>query len=295
MKSYSKENTAPSTTASAGLILPHGAAPSSPVDGDVWTTTAGIFVRINGVTVGPLIAGTIPTAGGAPVNVTSAAAAAGVAGTFSRSDHKHDITVAAATTITPSSSNGAGSASSLARSDHTHAITSAAPSVNLSVSSTNAAGTAASVARSDHSHAITWPGATNGTATLATAFSLVSVAAAWENIGVSVTLPAAGTYLIMYHVRYGYQSASSAGQISARLYNSTDAAAVSGSNIMVVQDPSNLPTQSTVSAQLVVTVAASKAIRIECQRTNVAYTYSDILGDGVGGNGTTRLTYVRIA
>lgn len=140
-----------------------------------------------------------------------------------------------------------------------------------------------------------WIGASNGTATLATSYSLVSAAAAWENIGVSVTLPAAGTYLIFYHVRYGLQTASSSGQISARLYNSTDAAAVSGSNIMVVQNPSNLPVQATVSAQLVVTVAASKAIRIECQRTNVAYTFSDILADGVFGNGTTRLTYVRIA
>lgn len=43
------------TTASAASInLPHGTAPSSPVDGDMWTTTAGLFVRINGSTVGPL-------------------------------------------------------------------------------------------------------------------------------------------------------------------------------------------------------------------------------------------------
>ena len=34
----------------AGFRLPHGAAPSSPGDGDVWTTTSGLFVRINGVT-----------------------------------------------------------------------------------------------------------------------------------------------------------------------------------------------------------------------------------------------------
>jgi hypothetical protein len=34
--------------------VPHGTAPTSPVDGDVWTTTAGLYVRINGVTVGPL-------------------------------------------------------------------------------------------------------------------------------------------------------------------------------------------------------------------------------------------------
>lgn len=42
------------TTASqsgfAGLQLPHGIAPSSPINGDMWTTTAGLFVRINGVT-----------------------------------------------------------------------------------------------------------------------------------------------------------------------------------------------------------------------------------------------------
>lgn len=38
----------------AGLNLPHGTAPAAPVDGDMWTTTAGLFVRINGSTVGPL-------------------------------------------------------------------------------------------------------------------------------------------------------------------------------------------------------------------------------------------------
>lgn len=42
------------TTASAsggsGFNLPHGVAPTSPVNGDVWTTTTAAFVRINGVT-----------------------------------------------------------------------------------------------------------------------------------------------------------------------------------------------------------------------------------------------------
>lgn len=32
------------------LIIPHGAAPSSPTNGSIWTTTAGIFVRLNGTT-----------------------------------------------------------------------------------------------------------------------------------------------------------------------------------------------------------------------------------------------------
>lgn len=43
-----------STTIGAGLNLPPGVAPTTPNNGDVWTTTAGIFVQINGVTVGPL-------------------------------------------------------------------------------------------------------------------------------------------------------------------------------------------------------------------------------------------------
>lgn len=38
------------TTARSSIRLPHGTAPTSPVDGDMWTTTAGLFVRINGVT-----------------------------------------------------------------------------------------------------------------------------------------------------------------------------------------------------------------------------------------------------
>lgn len=46
-----------STTTRAPLVIPHGTAPTSPANGDIWTTTAGIFVRINGVTIGPLGAG----------------------------------------------------------------------------------------------------------------------------------------------------------------------------------------------------------------------------------------------
>jgi hypothetical protein len=40
--------------AKAPLKIPHGVAPTSPVDGDIWTTTSGLFVRVNGSTVGPL-------------------------------------------------------------------------------------------------------------------------------------------------------------------------------------------------------------------------------------------------
>lgn len=43
-----------SSISNAGFNIATGTAPTSPVDGDVWVTTAGMFVRINGATVGPL-------------------------------------------------------------------------------------------------------------------------------------------------------------------------------------------------------------------------------------------------
>ena len=39
------------------LRIPHGVAPTTPTDGDVWTTTGGFFSRINGVTVDLAAAG----------------------------------------------------------------------------------------------------------------------------------------------------------------------------------------------------------------------------------------------
>jgi hypothetical protein len=51
-----KLTTLATATGTAGFNLPAGTAPSVPADGDVWTTTAGMYVRINGGTVGPLTA-----------------------------------------------------------------------------------------------------------------------------------------------------------------------------------------------------------------------------------------------
>jgi hypothetical protein len=46
-----KLTTSVPTSGTAGFNLPHGTAPLTPVNGDVWTTTLGAFVQINGVTV----------------------------------------------------------------------------------------------------------------------------------------------------------------------------------------------------------------------------------------------------
>ncbi len=46
--------TAPSGASTSGLNLTPGSVPASPADGDMWATSAGLFVRINGGTLGPL-------------------------------------------------------------------------------------------------------------------------------------------------------------------------------------------------------------------------------------------------
>lgn len=38
----------------ATLNIPHGLAPTTPVDGDMWTTTEGLYLQVDGYTIGPL-------------------------------------------------------------------------------------------------------------------------------------------------------------------------------------------------------------------------------------------------
>jgi hypothetical protein len=49
--------TAPSPGSLAGFNLTPGSTPLAPADGDIWTTTGGLYVQINGSTVGPITAG----------------------------------------------------------------------------------------------------------------------------------------------------------------------------------------------------------------------------------------------
>ncbi len=46
--------TAAATTAHASINLPQGSAPTSPNNGDIWMTSAGLFYRFNATTHGPL-------------------------------------------------------------------------------------------------------------------------------------------------------------------------------------------------------------------------------------------------
>jgi len=68
-----KVNTPASTTSTAGFRLPPGVAPTVPQDGDCWITSAGLFCRIAGVTVGPY---TASAGGGGALSAITAAVAA---------------------------------------------------------------------------------------------------------------------------------------------------------------------------------------------------------------------------
>lgn len=50
-----------STTGVSSLRIPHGTAPSSPVNGDIWTTTTGLYAQINGTTNATVLTGTANT------------------------------------------------------------------------------------------------------------------------------------------------------------------------------------------------------------------------------------------
>src|SRR5712691_8631098 len=53
----------PSTSTSAGLNVGQGNAPSLPLNGDLWITPSGLFVRASGVTLGPILTTTASAIG----------------------------------------------------------------------------------------------------------------------------------------------------------------------------------------------------------------------------------------
>lgn len=61
---FGKVNTIASTTANAGFSIPQGVAPTTPQNGDIWTTSGGLFYRLNGATFSTVNAQTNQTIGG---------------------------------------------------------------------------------------------------------------------------------------------------------------------------------------------------------------------------------------
>lgn len=80
-----KVTTAASASGGAGFNIPQGAAPTSPVNGDLWTTSAGLYAQINGATVGPFGNGTAAFAGLTSGTNTTAAMVVGTGASLAAS------------------------------------------------------------------------------------------------------------------------------------------------------------------------------------------------------------------
>ncbi len=85
------------------------------------------------------------------------------------------------------------------------------------------------------------------------------------------------------------------GLISGRLYNVTDAAAVTNSEVMAVSSNIVGTTQGTGTTSVVLTIAGTKTIRLEAQR-DAGATYTGVATRTKSdAGGRTSISYVRIA
>ena len=136
---------------------------------------------------------------------------------------------------------------------------------------------------------------TSGSSYLTSDFNITGATTVFQDTGLSVSLPAKGTYLIQADVRTRLQVASgTGGGIYVKLYNSTDAADVSNSTRMCIYTTATAQTQNTAPVTAIVTVTAAKTIKLYAARTfDGTLTSSDIAG--VSANGITALTYIRIS
>lgn len=117
---------------------------------------------------------------------------------------------------------------------------------------------------------------------------------AYEDTGLSVTLPSAGTYLVWYTARTNISAAVTAGAyILVELYNSTDAVALANTEEIgayaAVVGTSYYGVPHLLTS---VTVAASKVIKLYAKA--VAPTSTTIRTINSDTNGRTNLGYVKI-
>lgn len=138
-----------------------------------------------------------------------------------------------------------------------------------------------------------WIGANSGTG-YAPSFTSISSDATWFDSGASITI-AAGTYLLTYSLRASMAITAGLGLISGRLYNVTDAAAVTNSEVMVVSSSIVGTTQGTGTTSVVLTIAGTKTIRLEAQRDAGATYIGVSTRTKSDAGGLTSISYVRIA
>lgn len=136
------------------------------------------------------------------------------------------------------------------------------------------------------------PTATQGQ-TVATAFSITAAAGTAQATGITISLPAAGTYLITGRIRGNLQlSAAANGNIVSQLRDNTAAALIANTETLVVFGTANgVLYQACASLTHIVTVTVASTIEIYATRNGTTFTTSDV---GSNANGRTVLDYVRL-
>lgn len=133
-------------------------------------------------------------------------------------------------------------------------------------------------------------------------YSITGVAPTWSDSGLSISLPAAGTYLLFAQASGGVRLSAGGPEHSAiRLWNVTDAAVVAYTTaIVAMSDTTNVDGAGSASVFTPITVAASKTIRMEATVTNnnsSTWSAATLMNRSLSTSnpGSTVIGYVRIA
>jgi hypothetical protein len=136
----------------------------------------------------------------------------------------------------------------------------------------------------------------NGSSVLGATFNITGTAGTFQDTGLSVTLPGAGTYRVTADVNVKLTGNAGTGWwITLEFYNSTDAAAVANSERLgILTATTGVQQQIGLSMHKIITVAASKTIKLYAARNgsgSPSWTASDIASTA---NGRTEMSYERI-
>lgn len=135
----------------------------------------------------------------------------------------------------------------------------------------------------------------SSTSVLASGVPLTATLGTYQDTGLSITLPYAGTYRVSAIVRGTIDgNAGTAWWITSKFYNSTDAADVSNSETLVVLSASNLFLSISTTMETIITVTASKTIKLYAFRNGVGgatFSKSEISSDA---DGRTSMSYEQI-
>lgn len=132
-------------------------------------------------------------------------------------------------------------------------------------------------------------------ALLAAAFNLTAAAGVYQDTGLSLSLPSAGTYIVTANIRGDLKiSGGALAYLVARLFNATDAAALANTESLVcLTEAVNQNVQQTASIFAVVTINDTKLIKLQGMRngSSPAWLISSFASNA---NGRTLLNYLKV-